>query len=281
MYVPLSQTLVFLVGWGSVILGEKGFCVLCQAERNWPFKPQNWILCKVQNSQHFALRRKHAIGMKVTQAVGWGEDGPEGEGVQLLVLPGGTGDLTLCSARVWPDARPGPLSVPFENRCKLDGHVEGGCILLAFRPCGFHHLFLLIHKQRKWLVWNAKLEKKKKDDHRHPLNEKEGARRSSVTFVRKWGVKYWGARMLSARDRPHRQGKALPGTRLPETAPPVYMYQGLFSDTRTTPSISQPPSIFQTKDETLRLAFSITSLDFPLALLLTWQPWIESTLRSL
>ena len=77
-------------------------------------------------------------------------------------------------------------------------------------------------------------------------------------------------------------GKAEPHRdRLPETASPVYMYQGLFSDTSTTPSISQPPSLFQTKDEALRLAFSITSLDFPLALLLTWQPWIESTLRSL
>ena len=84
-----------------MILGEeKGFNGLCQAERNWPFKPQNWILCKVQNSQHFALRREHAIGIKVTQAVGRGGDSPEGEGVQLLVLPGGTRDLTLCPTHV-------------------------------------------------------------------------------------------------------------------------------------------------------------------------------------
>lgn len=56
-------------------------------------------------------------------------------------------------------------------------------------------------------------------------------------------------------------------------------HQGLFSDTSTTPSIASSP-FPSLKDGTTQLTFSITSIGFPLALLLSWQPWAESTLRN-
>ena len=128
----------------------RGFCGLCQAVGNWPFKPQNWILCKVQNSQHFALRREHAIGMKVTRAVGpvgRGGDVQEGKASSPWSSQAAQG-----TSRGTPPAQmhgPGPLTLPLLDPCELDGHVQGGCILSAFPPCGFHHLFLLIHKLGK------------------------------------------------------------------------------------------------------------------------------------
>lgn len=63
-----------------------------------PDEPQNWILCKVQNSQHFPQRREHTIGIKVTQAMDSGEC-PKVD-FQLCVLSGIAKWIAVCSGCV-------------------------------------------------------------------------------------------------------------------------------------------------------------------------------------
>lgn len=60
-----------------------------------PDEPQNWMLCKVQNSQHFPPRREHTIGMKVTQAMDRGGEYPK-VGFQRHVPVGRTEWTIVC-----------------------------------------------------------------------------------------------------------------------------------------------------------------------------------------
>lgn len=138
---------------------ERFLCTISSRKKR-PDVPQNWILSKVQNTQHFPPRREHTIGMKMTQAMDWGGAYPKVD-FQLHVLSGITKWIVVCPDVSDQMQNAGLIYMPFVNQSELDGNIGnpgigGGCMLLAFPPCGFHHLLLLMHKQGKWLVWNAK-----------------------------------------------------------------------------------------------------------------------------
>lgn len=139
------------------------------------------------------------IGRKATQAMGRGGERPKVH-FQLQVLSGVrvhccTPWMCLSRCKCWShvEAICGPMWIRWQ---RWECWKRGDCVLLALSPCGLHHLFLLIHKQGKMTGLEYKVFQKNRWPQASSKWERERASWGSVTFVRKWEVKYWKALML-------------------------------------------------------------------------------------